>query len=101
MVIERFRNGDPQPVGERFREKGRMLPEGVLYQASWVDPATAECYQVMEAPNLESLSEWTRRWDDLVDFDIVPVLTSAEYWAALSWSESGVGGNTEPGAASV
>ncbi len=83
MVIERFKGGDPKPVGERFRRDGRMLPEGVVYQVSWVDAARARCFQIMEAPSLESLNEWVRHWDDLVDFEVVPVLASAEYWATI------------------
>ena len=83
MVIERFKTGDPKPIGERFRKRGRMLPEGVLYQTSWIDPIGGRCFQIMETPSLESLREWTRRWDDLVDFEIVPVVTSAEYWATI------------------
>ena len=81
MVIERFKNGDAKPVGERFRRSGRMLPEGLTYQASWVDAANGRCFQVMEASSRELLDEWARRWDDLVDFEIVPVLTSSDFWA--------------------
>lgn len=81
MVIERFKRGDPQPIGERFRHHGRMLPEGVVYQASWVDPAAARCFQVMEAQSAELLNTWVSRWDDLIEFEIVPVLTSGDFWA--------------------
>jgi hypothetical protein len=81
MVIEHFRNDDLQPVQERFQRQGRMLPEGVDYLASWIDPAKARCYQLMEAPNLEEVRLWTQFWEDLVDFEIVPVLTSQDYWA--------------------
>lgn len=81
MVIERFKGGDAKPVGERFRRSGRMLPEGVTYQASWVDAASARCFQVMEAPRRELLDEWVRRWQDLVDFEIVSVVTSSDFWA--------------------
>lgn len=81
MVIERFKNGCANPIGERFRRDGRMLPEGVIYHASWVDPASARCFQLMEAPDTESLAAWTCRWDDLVEFEIVPVLTSADFWS--------------------
>lgn len=82
MVIERFRNGDPRPVGERFRQSGRMLPDGVIYHASWVDAQGARCYQVMEAPDANSLHVWVRRWEDLVEFEVVPVQNSSDYWAA-------------------
>jgi hypothetical protein len=81
MVIEHFKEGDAVAIGERFKLKGRMLPEGVTYQASWVDAAGARCFQVMEAPQLESLKAWIRCWDDLVDFEVVPVQTSADFWA--------------------
>jgi hypothetical protein len=81
MVIERFKNGDPGPVGERFRRQGRMLPEGVTYVASWMQTNGASCYQLMEAPTEDSLGPWMARWSDLVDFEVIPVLPSAEYWA--------------------
>ena len=75
MVIERFKYGDATPIGERFKRSGRMLPEGVVYHASWVDSAGTRCFQVMEAPHPELLNLWVRRWADLVDFEIVPVVT--------------------------
>jgi hypothetical protein len=81
MVIERFKNGDVGPVGERFKRQGRMFPEGVTYQASWMDLSGTCCFQIMEAPQPESLAAWVSRWDDLVDFEIVPVLISADFWA--------------------
>ncbi len=84
MVIEQFKNGDPKPIGERFTRHGRMMPEGVVYHASWVDPAAARCFQVMEAENAAMLDAWTARWADLVDFEIVPVLGSREFWDQVS-----------------
>lgn len=81
MVVERFKNPDVTPVGDRFTRYGRMLPEGVVYHASWVDPQGLRCYQVKEAPDRESLNAWVLRWDDLIDFEIIPVLTSADFWA--------------------
>jgi hypothetical protein len=81
MVIERFRNGDTKAIGERFAREGRMLPPGVTYHVSWVDGAGGRCYQIMEADRAESLAEWASRWDDLVEFEIVPVVTSAEFWS--------------------
>src|SRR5271156_4182910 len=83
MVIERFKNGDAGPIGERFRRDGRMLPEGVVYHASWIDPAGARCSQLMEAPDAESLAAWTSRWDDLVEFEVVSVLPSADFWSKI------------------
>jgi hypothetical protein len=86
MVIEHFRNGDPRPIGERFRHSGRMLPDGVIYRGSWIDAESARCYQVMEAPGPELLEVWTRNWDDLVEFEIRPVQTSSDFWSALHGS---------------
>ena len=80
MVIEHFKGGNAAAVGERFRRDGRMMPEGVLYHASWVEPAGARCFQVMEAARPELLNAWVSRWDDLMDFEIVPVLTSSDFW---------------------
>jgi len=81
MVIEDFR--DPKAIQTRFQERGRMLPDGVTYISSWIDPARARCFQVMDAPNVDALKPWTARWADLVDFEIVSVLESAEYWSQL------------------
>jgi Protein of unknown function (DUF3303) len=79
MIIEHFR--DKKLLRERFQRQGRMLPENVVYQASWIDPATDNCYQLMEAPDVEALTPWIERWKDIVDFAIIPVLASQEYWA--------------------
>ena len=84
MVIERFKGGDAKQIGERFRKSGRMLPEGVAYHASWVDSRGARCFQIMEAPDREALDQWVSCWQDLVDFEIVPVFTSVEFWAQSS-----------------
>ena len=81
MVIERVESEKMAALGERFRQHGRMLPEGVVYHASWVDPAGTQCFQLMEAPDATALRAWTERWEDLVRFEVVPVLTSAEFWA--------------------
>lgn len=84
MVIERFKEGDPGPVGARFKLKGRMLPEGVVYHASWLEPGGARCFQVMEAEHAGMLNAWVARWSDLADFEIVPVLTSQQFWEAFA-----------------
>jgi hypothetical protein len=81
MVIEHFKHGGAKAVHERFELRGRMLPEGVAYHASWIDTTGARCFQLMETLNREPLDAWVRSWQDLVDFEIVPVLTSADFWA--------------------
>jgi hypothetical protein len=78
VVIEHFKNGDAVPVYRRFREHGRLAPAGVNYVGSWVTPDVTRCYQVMEAPDRASLDPWLARWEDLIDFEIIPVMTSAE-----------------------
>jgi hypothetical protein len=78
MVIERFKNADPEPVYARFRERGRLAPEGLTYVASWVDHALATCYQVMDTHDRALLDAWIANWSDLVDFEVVPVITSKE-----------------------
>jgi hypothetical protein len=81
MVIERFKPESVMPIGERLEHSGRMLPEGVTYHASWVASTGTRCFQVMEAPRPELLKAWISRWEDLIDFEVVPVLTSSEFWA--------------------
>jgi hypothetical protein len=78
MVIEHFKGGDAVPVYRRFREQGRLAPEGLRYISSWVDTDFARCYQVMEADDPRLLDEWKSRWSDIVDFEVHPVITSAE-----------------------
>ena len=88
MIIERYRNNDPLPVYRRFRERGRMAPDGLLYVSSWVTPELTTCYQVMETSERGLLDEWMAAWSDLVEFEVIPVLTSAE--AAQVVAERGV-----------
>lgn len=83
MVIERFRGGDPIPVYHRFRANGRMAPDGLAYVASWVDEPMRTCYQVMETDDPALLDQWMANWRDLVDFEVHPVITSAEASARI------------------
>jgi hypothetical protein len=78
MVIERFKNRDAGPVYERYRERGRMMPDGLSYIDSWVEPDFARCFQLMECDDPQLLRQWTNNWHDLVDFEIVPVVTSKD-----------------------
>lgn len=78
MVIEKYRRG-PRPVYARARERGRMLPPGLRHIDSWVDAASLDrCFQLMETAEAALLADWTAQWSDLVEFEIVPVLSSAE-----------------------
>ena len=78
MIIERFHPDKVKDMYKRFEEKGRMLPEGVTYINSWLNEPVSICYQVMEADTIEKIHEWISNWNDLVDFEIIPVMTSAE-----------------------
>ncbi|HYS06696.1 MAG TPA: DUF3303 family protein [Candidatus Dormibacteraeota bacterium] len=78
MVVERFRNGDAAPVYRRFRERGRMAPEGLAYISSWVTEDLSTCYQLMETADRALLEDWIRNWTDLVEFEVHPVMTSQE-----------------------
>jgi hypothetical protein len=82
MVIEHYRGGDAAPVYRRFRERGRMAPDGLHYVSSWVTTDYRLCYQVMECDDRALLDQWMDAWRDLVDFEVVPVVTSAEAAAA-------------------
>jgi Protein of unknown function (DUF3303) len=84
MIIERFRSGDAVPVYRRFRDEGRLAPEGLRYVASWVTKDLESCFQVMECEDRRLLSEWMSRWKDLVEFEVIPVVTSAEALAAVA-----------------
>ena len=78
MVVERFKNKDAAPAYRRFRDQGRMMPEGLVYVSSWVDDSFELCYQLMETHDRSLLDEWIANWRDLVDFEVHPVITSKE-----------------------
>jgi hypothetical protein len=84
MVIERFKNRDAVPVYERFREKGRMMPDGLKYIDSWVERDLGRCFQLMECDDPQLLRQWTSQWQDLVDFEIASVITSKEAAEAIA-----------------
>ena len=82
MVIEEFKEG-PVPVYRRFREQGRMTPHGLSYVNSWVSSDLRRCYQLMETDDPGLLKQWTDRWDDIIDLEVVPVVTSTEAAATI------------------
>jgi len=84
MVIENFRGGDPEPVYRRFRERGRMAPEGLVYVSSWVVEDLSRCFQVMETDDRRLLDEWMANWEDITEFEVIPVVTSAEAAARVA-----------------
>jgi len=84
LIVEHFRDGDARPVYRRFRDQGRLAPEGLRYLASWVTQDFRRCYQVMECEDHELLERWMARWQDLAEFEVVPVMTSADAVAAIA-----------------
>lgn len=84
MVIERYRGGDPVPVYRRFRDHGRLMPAGIEYLGSWITEDLGRCYQVMECSDRSLLDQWISNWQDIVDFDVIPVVTSADARAAVA-----------------
>lgn len=78
MIIEHFKNQDPVPIYRRFRDRGRLAPEGLRYVSSWVDENLERCFQLMEADDPKHLEAWIVNWNDLVEFEVYPVITSPE-----------------------
>ena len=84
MIVENFRRGNPVPVYRRFREHGRLAPEGLRYVGSWVTKDLRRCFQIMECNDSSLLAQWTARWEDLIEFEVIPVVTSAEAAAVVA-----------------
>jgi hypothetical protein len=76
MVVERFK--DAPAIYQRLREKGRLMPEGLEYISSWIDVDLKICWQLMRAEDESLFQRWIENWNDLMEFEIVPVRTSAE-----------------------
>ncbi len=83
MVIERFRDRDAKAVYRRFRDSGRMMPDGLTYVGSWIEANFDRCFQLMECDDARLLQEWILNWGDLVEFEIVPVVSSDQTRAAV------------------
>jgi hypothetical protein len=84
MIVEHFREGKALPVYRRFQDQGRLAPDGLRYVASWVTADLRRCFQIMECDDPALLAQWTTRWEDLIEFEVVPVITSADAAAAVA-----------------
>jgi hypothetical protein len=78
MIVEHFKNQDPLPVYRRFRDRGRLAPEGLQYVSSWVDEKLERCFQLMETADRKLVDEWIANWSDIVEFEVYPVISSQE-----------------------
>ncbi|HEY7388129.1 MAG TPA: DUF3303 family protein [Bryobacteraceae bacterium] len=76
MVVEHFK--DAPAVYQRFRERGRLMPDGLEYVSSWVDEKLERCFQLMQTGDRRLLEQWMANWDDLVEFEVHSVISSAE-----------------------
>lgn len=76
MVIEHFKAGKKEAVYERYTHKGRMLPDGVEYVSSWIEVDGNRCFQIMKAVHSDRFDSWFKEWDDLVDFEVIPIMDS-------------------------
>ena len=84
MVVEHFRGGDAVSVYRRFRDRGRLVPDGLRHVDSWVSADLTHCYQLMECEDRDLIDRWTAGWADLVEFSVTPVVTSAEALRTLT-----------------
>jgi Domain of unknown function (DUF3303) len=92
MVIETYKKG-AGPVYARVAELGRLLPPGLAYLESWIDERCFDrCFQLMETEDPSLFDEWIAHWSDLVGFEVVPVISSAEAAGRVQ----AVGGQGEP-----
>ena len=78
MVIERFKNQDAAAIYRRLQKDGRMMPDGLKYVGSWVEANFDRCFQLMECDDPRLFQQWIIRWQDLMEFEIVPVVASNE-----------------------
>jgi hypothetical protein len=83
MVIEKFKNRDAQAVYRRFRDHGRMMPDGLKYVESWIEVNFDRCFQLMECDDSRKFQQWVIKWHDLMDFEIVPVVSSKDTMEAI------------------
>ncbi len=83
MVVERFRNQDAKSVYARFHEKGRLMPDELTFLGSWVSADLGRCFVIMECDEITALQKWVAEWSDLVEFEIVPVVTGEQVSEAL------------------
>jgi hypothetical protein len=84
MVIETFRDHNAEAVYRRFREQGRMLPDGVTFINSWVTTDLSRCFQLMESGDVAMLQQWIAQWSDLIEFEIVPIVEGKEIAGAFA-----------------
>lgn len=84
MIIENIRNQDARSVYRRFKDKGRLMPDGITFVNSWMTADLGRCFQIMECNDVTLLQQWVAQWSDLVEFEIIPVVEGKNTAAALA-----------------
>jgi Protein of unknown function (DUF3303) len=84
MVVERFKHRDAAAIYQRLRDRGRMMPDGLRYVSSWVETNWDRCFQLMECDDPSLFDHWIANWQDLMEFEIVPVIPSKDAVAAMA-----------------
>lgn len=84
MIVEKFKNSDPLPIYRRFRDRGRMSPDGLQYVSSWVDDKFERCFQIMETADRGLLDEWIANWSDIIEFEVYPIVASKDASAQIA-----------------
>ena len=85
MVVETFRNQDAKSAYRRFRDMGRVMPDGLSYVGSWTTADLGRCFQLMDCDDLRLLQEWVLSWRGSgVTFEIVPVVPSDQTRAVVA-----------------
>jgi len=88
IVIGRFRRGfggrgnrpATVPTGE---PPASRETDGLKFLGSWVEAGVRRCFQVVECEELAALQRWAAQWRYCVDFEVIPVIPSAEAVIAL------------------
>jgi hypothetical protein len=83
MVVERFKQRDAAAVYRRFRDRGRLMPDGLRYVSSWVETNWDRCFQLMECEDPALFDHWIAQWADLMEFEVVAVIPSKDAVVAI------------------
>lgn len=84
LIITGFRNQNAAATYRRMREDGRLIPEGMVFKASYCTADLARTFQIFECEDVTLIQRWCARWSDLCDFEVLPVVSGAEAAAALA-----------------
>jgi Protein of unknown function (DUF3303) len=77
LVVETYTQGPGPSINAPL--SGRMLPCGLSYLDSWIDERRfARCFQLMETEDPSLFDQWIANWNDLMEFEIVPVVSATK-----------------------